>query len=58
MSSEYYGMPWILTVFAFSLEGEMSWRIVEGVLVKGWSVVYCFVLAILDIFISKCKSYV
>ena len=31
----------------------MSWRLIESVLIEGWSVIYACILSVLHIFMSK-----
>ncbi len=53
IDSECYASQWLLTIFAYDLPPELAWRVFEGFLVRGWSVVYAAVLALLRAFVGS-----
>ena len=58
MNSEYYATQWILTLFLYELPLELSWKVHEAFLIKGWTVIYASVLAVLELFMSIVEKWI
>jgi len=50
LNSEFYASQWFLTLFAYDFSQEISWKIFDAFLIKGWTIIYAAALVILHLF--------